>query len=169
MIMKQVIDTNVILVANGKHSDASPACQIECIQQLHVAKKSVTVVDSQYRILGEYLNKTRPNQPKGPGDVFLKWLLQNTANKKHVETVDITEQRSESFVEFPDQSLQAEFDAADRKFVAVANKHPDKPTILEAVACKWLPVVATIIPSRYQSRVFKQKFPNEVVPPLPKL
>jgi len=43
------------------------------------------------------------------------------------------------FEEFPaDQALEDDFDPDDRKFVAVANAHPEKPPILEAADSKWL-------------------------------
>ena len=75
-----VIDTNVLLVANGNHHGVSAACRAACISKLQARMKSGAVaVDDAFRILGEYQNKTRPNQPKGVGDVFLKWLLQNAA------------------------------------------------------------------------------------------
>lgn len=59
-----VIDTNVLLVANGSHSDVSEACRTECITRLRDQQKSITVIDNKGRILREYQNKTRPNQPK---------------------------------------------------------------------------------------------------------
>jgi len=54
---------------------------MECVNRLWAIKRNgITVVDDGYRILSKYQNKTHPNQPKGPGDVFLKWLLRNTGN-----------------------------------------------------------------------------------------
>lgn len=174
--MKQVIDTNVLLIANGIHQDISPECQIECISQLQKAQKNVTVIDDGFRILSEYKNKTHPNQPKGPGDVFLKWLLQNKSKVSKVETVTITETTKDFFVEFPDHDLQSAFDPPDRKFVAVASAHPDKPPILQAADCKWLNWweqlaehavhVDFICPGDAQ-RFYSKKFPNQVIPPLP--
>ncbi len=34
--------------------------------------------------------------------------------------------------------LEASFDPADRKFIAVANAHPEKPPVLESADSKWL-------------------------------
>jgi hypothetical protein len=42
------------------------------------------------------------------------------------------------FQEFPDSEDLSDFDAEDRKFVAVANAHPDKPPILQSTDTKWL-------------------------------
>lgn len=137
--MKAVIDTNVLLVANGRHSNASPDCMTECVQRLQVMQSSgVVVIDDGFRILSEYQNKTQPHSPKGVGDVFLKWLLRNQANPMRVEQVSLTEREQDCFDEFPDSELEPRFDPPDRMFAAVAHAHPDKPPIWEAVDCKWL-------------------------------
>ena len=134
-----VVDTNVLLVANGSHKDVSPACQEECVKRLLAQQHAgITVIDDGYRILLEYQNKTSPNQPKGVGDAFLKWLLQNQGNAARVHRVSITETEENMYVEFPDAALQPRFDAPDRKFVAVASAHPDKPPVWQAADCKWL-------------------------------
>ena len=93
-----VIDTNVLLVANGKHQDTSLECQRVCIERLKVHQgDGVVVIDDAYRILREYQNKTSPNQPKGVGDVFLKWLLQNAGNSKRVHRVALTETGADEY------------------------------------------------------------------------
>lgn len=134
-----VIDTNVLLVANGCHADVSAACQLECVNRLLAQRQiGVTVIDDSFRILSEYQNKTSPNQPKGVGDSFLKWLLQNQANGALVHRVSITETAPDMYAEFPDAALQPRFDASDRKFAAVANAHHAKPPIWQAADSKWL-------------------------------
>ncbi|MBI2744611.1 MAG: hypothetical protein HYX45_03415 [Burkholderiales bacterium] len=138
-MMRAVIDTNVLLVANDQHEDASPECVAECVRRLQdMQVRGITVIDDGYRILKEYQNKTRLHPPKGVGDVFLKWLLRNADKPQHVEQVSITETPENIFTEFPDPALQTTFDAPDRKFAAVANAHPARPVILQAVDCKWL-------------------------------
>lgn len=171
-----VIDTNVLLVANNKHDDVSPKCVMECVQTLlniQSAPGDRIAVDSGWRILKEYHNKTRPNQPKGVGDVFLKWLLQNPARTAQVS---ITETGPDEFAEFPDADLQTIFDPPDRKFVAVANAHPDKPPILQAADCKWLDWWPALKTAGLEVRFlcladvqgfYQQKFPDKPVPDLP--
>lgn len=171
-----VIDTNVLLVANNKHDDVLPECVMECVKTLrNIQSGSVerVAVDDGWRILKEYQNKTHPNQPKGVGDVFLKWLLQNPARTTQVS---ITEINQDEFAEFPDTDLQARFDPPDRKFVAVAYAHPDKPSILQATDCKWLdwwPALKTagvevsfLCPADVQG-FYQQKFPDKPLPDLP--
>jgi hypothetical protein len=94
--MKAVIDTNVLLVANGQHDDASPGCVVECVNRLQgMQREGIVVIDDEYRILGEYQNKTCINPPKGVGDVFLKWLLRNSSSPR-VEQVTLDEMADDS-------------------------------------------------------------------------
>ncbi len=136
--MKAVIDTNVLLVANGQHPDVSADCVTACVKRLQaMQQKGVAVIDDGYRILGEYQHKTSLTPPKGVGDVFLKWLLRQ-AGTAQVEQVTLNEVAVDRFAEFPDPMLEHVFDAPDRKFAAVAYAHPDKPAIWQAADCKWL-------------------------------
>ena len=172
-----VIDTNVLLVANGSHANVSDACQAECVKRLLARqRRGVTVIDDAYRILSEYQNKTRPNQPRGAGDVFLKWLLQNQSNAVRVHKVVITETAEDHYAEFPDAALQLAFDASDRKFAAVANAHPGKTAIWQATDSKWLawwtPLraheieVEFLCPDDVQA-AYQKKFPKRQAPALP--
>jgi predicted nucleic acid-binding protein len=172
-----VIDTNVLLIANGSHDGFSQNCRDTCVQRLLQRQRAgVVVIDDASRILGEYSHKTRPNQPKGVGDAFLKWLLQNQANRKRVHRVSITPTYEGRFAEFPDASLQERFDPPDRKFVAVAHAHPGKPPILQAGDSKWLDWwqalersgirVDFLCPNDVRA-VYVRKFPDRPPPPLP--
>lgn len=175
--MRAVIDTNVLLVANGQHADVSPDCVSECVRRLQAMEKAgVTVIDDGFRILGEYQHKTSLNPPKGVGDVFLKNLLRNVSNKVRVEQVSLTEVIVDEFAEFPDQTLQPVFDAPDRKFAAVAHAHPDKPPIWQAVDCKWLDWWPALQEKGVEidflclddvCGFYRNKFPNKPLPPLP--
>lgn len=174
---KVVIDTNVLLVANEQHADVSPECVITCTQRLQdIQKNDVVVLDDEYRILCEYQNKTQSRSSKKVGDVFLKWLLRNQGVRRRVEAVHITETEADHFAEFPDQDLQPRFDTPDRKFPAVANSHPEKPVILQAVDCKWLDWWPALRDKGINieflcrddiCRFYGNKFPGKTVPDLP--
>lgn len=108
---KVVLDTNVLLVANGKHADVSDDCVLACIDHLEsLTRSGVVVIDDAYRILSEYQNKTLPSAPKGVGDTFLKWLLQNKSRSDRVHQVCLTESSADCFEEFPGDELQQQFD-----------------------------------------------------------
>lgn len=172
-----VIDTNVLLVANGTHADVSNACRKVCIERLLARQREgVVVLDDQYLILREYQKKTHPNQPKGVGDAFLKWLLQHHGNCSRVHQVNICETGPDEFGEFPDPMLQPSFDPPDRKFAAVAHAHPEKPTIWQAADCKWLnwwPQLAAkgvevdFLCSDDACKFYQKKFPGQKIPELP--
>jgi hypothetical protein len=178
-MMRAVIDTNVLLVANGQHEDISPDCVIECIRRLQAIQQSgITVIDDGYRILDEYQRKTRLKPPVGVGDKFLKWLLRKADNHAHVEQVQITETAENCYAEFPDSSLELLFDPPDRKFAAVAYVHPNKPPILQAADCKWLDwrlalqakgVYVEFLCRDDVCEFYGNKFPGKPLPELPGL
>jgi hypothetical protein len=172
-----VIDTNVLLIANGKHPDASPECVAACIAHLQeIQAQGKVVIDDGFHLLHEYLHKTSLHPAKGVGDEFLEWLLNNIDNQALVETVSIHETAPDIFAEFPVPELQTEFDPADRKFVAVAAAHPAKPPIWQGADCKWLhwwpqlqaagTRVVFLCPDD-ACRWFKHKFPHEAAPVFP--
>ncbi|MBK9426030.1 MAG: hypothetical protein IPN63_01035 [Gammaproteobacteria bacterium] len=176
-MMRAVIDTNVLLVANGQHADVSADCVLECVRRLQAMQKSgITVIDDGYRILGEYQHKTSLNPPKGVGDVFLKWLLREAGSSSRVEQMSLTETAANCFAEFPDPALEPAFDAPDRKFAAVANAHPDKPPVWQAADCKWLDwwpalhakgVRVEFLCPEDACGFYGNKFPNKPLPALP--
>ncbi len=169
-----VVDTNVLLAANGAHDDLDPPCVVACSQWLErIQRKGMVVIDDQYRILGEYMNKTDSRRAKGPGDVFVKWVLVNQANTARCAQMTLTESEPDVFGEFPSKELERRFDPSDRKFVAVANSHPGKPPILQAADSKWLDwhqelmksgiVVEFLCPDDLY-RFYAAKFPDRPVP-----
>ncbi|HZS81078.1 MAG TPA: hypothetical protein VFA14_06605 [Herbaspirillum sp.] len=139
-------------------------------------KAGVTVIDDDFRILREYQHKTSLNPPKGVGDVFLKWLLRQAGNPARVEQVSLTELAANEFAEFPDIALQPAFDPPDRKFVAVAHAHPNKPSVWQAADCKWLDWRPALQDNGIRveflclddaCRFYHNKFPNKPLPALP--
>lgn len=134
-----VVDTNVILVANGQHEAVSSECVAACARRLNeIVKGECIAIDDAYLILNEYQNKTSPHVGKRPGDAFLKWVLRNNANTERCVQVPLVEHAERTFESFPADDELAGFDPADRKFVAVASAHPDRPPVLQATDSKWL-------------------------------
>lgn len=140
-----VVDTNVVLVANGQHADVSPECVKACVLALQGVMRSGTLVlDDGFLILSEYLNKTQPKKSNRPGDAFVKWALNNRCNARSVAQVALREHDERGFESFPDDVELANFDAPDRKFVAASSAHPDKPPIAQAADSKWLDWAAAL-------------------------
>ena len=108
-----------------------------CVRRLEeIMQGGRVVLDDAYRILGEYQHKTNPNRGKGVGQVFLKWLLRN--RNRRCLFVALQEHPERGFHSFPEDPKLAQFDPADRKFVAVAAACPEPTEILQAADSKWL-------------------------------
>lgn len=134
-----VVDTNVVLVANGQHADVSSVCVKTCVLTLQsIMRTGKLALDEGFLILHEYQNKTQPKKGNRPGDAFVKWALNNRCNAKKVDQVPLLEHHERGFESFPDDADLVSFDSPDRKFVAVSGAHPDKPSIAQAADSKWL-------------------------------
>jgi len=137
-----ILDTNIPVTANlaiqaGTHCHVPKGCIDACLAVIeHVQETQGIVLDSGGEIFFEYANNlSRSGQP-GLGDAFLKWLFDHQWSFPAENRVHITK-NGNSYNEFPSHAGLTEFDNSDRKFVAVANAHPKKPTILEATDSKW--------------------------------
>lgn len=137
--MISIIDTNVVLVANGQHEEVGPDCVASCVLRLQsIMKNQRIALDDAFEILQEYQNKTQPKTANRPGDAFVKWALQNRSNIKRCDLVALVPHDERGYESFPEDDRLANFDPPDRKFVAVAAAHPVQPPILQATDSKWL-------------------------------
>lgn len=134
-----VVDTNVILVANGQHPGVSSECAARCAHWLDELMATGRVaLDAGFEIVREYQHKTHASDGQGKGDAFLRWVLHNMDNPARCDLVEIAPDARRGYAAFPRDSALNGFDASDRKFVAVARTHPEAPPILQAADCKWL-------------------------------
>ncbi|MBF0610609.1 MAG: hypothetical protein HQL55_05720 [Magnetococcales bacterium] len=137
-----LLDTNVPITANREKELASlPADQVKCVENCvavvkHIKNKGGLVLDSEDEIFEEYRRHLSLRGQPGVGDSFMKWLHDNRWNFPSENIVGITK-IGESYTSFPDHPDLTKFDPSDKKFVAVANAHPDKPPILQATDSKW--------------------------------
>ena len=141
-IMTVVADTNVAVVANGQSPQASEDCVEICIDRLmQIVRGEVRLaLDDQRRIIEEYRRNLSPGEQRGVGNAFITWVEQNWANSQRCDLVPITpiNNLENEFQEFPTDPDLQNFDPDDRKFIAVALAHPEKPPILQAVDYRWL-------------------------------
>ena len=138
--MRVVVDTNVAVVANGKSEQASDQCVDSCAERLEQIMYGGVklVLDDDWRILDEYMRNLH-SRGTDVGDRFLGWVLRSWKNPKRCELVPITpvDDSETEFEEFPDDPALEDFDPDDRKFIAVALAHPQKPPILQAWDRQW--------------------------------
>ncbi len=139
-MIAEVVDTNVLQVANDRDTHAPLGCVHTCTVALRALQEGKRIViDDDWRILREYLHNALESGQPGVGDAFLKWVLQNQANPERCERVRITPRGAgaDDFDEFPDDPELATFDPSDRKFVAVALASDHGPAILNATDTDW--------------------------------
>jgi hypothetical protein len=118
-------------------SDASDACVLACIEAVeHVIKKRGLIIDAGEEIFDEYRQQLSMKGQPGVGDRFMKWVHDNRWSLPDAQRVTIT-RNGDSYNEFPTHGDLNDFDRSDRKFIAVASAHVDKPPILQATDSKW--------------------------------
>jgi hypothetical protein len=114
-------------------------CARNCARALLDIKHfGAVAIDQGDLILSEYRAHCSLAGQPGLGDSFIRWIHDNHGRNELVQTASLTPSPDESgFDEFPEHLGLVNFDHADKKFVAVANAHPQKPPILEASDSKW--------------------------------
>jgi len=134
-----LIDTNVPVNAN-RVTRANPIppeeldCIASCIEAIdHIRKHGKLVIDSSGAILSEYWKYLSPSGQPGPGDLFMKWILDHY--EEHIQ-VQVTPDDG-SYLEFPQHEGLRDFDPADHKFIAVSNADRCKSSILQATDSQW--------------------------------
>lgn len=132
-----IIDTNVLVVANGKYPKADAKNILDCQRFLYNVREKHISVDSLELIFREYISHANLSGQPGMGDEFLKWFFYNQYNTAVCEQVKITRNREREFLEFPaDESLK-DFDRSDRKFAAVAAASEFDAVICNASDSDW--------------------------------
>ena len=110
-----VVDTNVLIVAEGGASHVDDECRAAAKDVLsHTRNRRSLVVDRQWYILREYAAHFEGVGQTGEGAEFYIWAVGRSGARE----VDITLHSHRVFVEFPSDPRLERFDRNDRKFVA---------------------------------------------------
>lgn len=134
-----IVDTNVILVANGRHPGVTAACVAACQHWLvRIMDEGRIALDDGFALLGEYQHKADAQRGDGVGDAFLRWALHHRDDAARCDRIALLPHAVRRYAAFPDDPDLSDFDAADRMFVALARTHPEQPDILQAADSKWL-------------------------------
>jgi hypothetical protein len=140
--IKCLVDTNVPKTANlalepNKIPSELEQCVLACIEAVeHVVSIGKLVIDAGDEIYNEYRRQLSMSGQPGVGDFFMKWVHDHRYSFPETDRVEITK-AGDSYNEFPQHDGLTDFDISDRKFIAVANFHIEKPPILQATDCKW--------------------------------
>jgi len=113
-----VVDTNVLVVANGSSSQADDDCEVAAANRLQeILRSKVVVVDTEYLAIVEYSKNASWAGGPGVGDLFFKVLTDNIANPLRVSRIDIGASQEEIDMLIPNRLL--DFDSDDRKWIAL--------------------------------------------------
>ncbi|MEV0623073.1 hypothetical protein AB0I81_57825 [Nonomuraea sp. NPDC050404] len=130
------MDTNVLIVSNGKADHVSAACAKAAVEFLeHVESRGIVVLDSSWLIFEEYEKHCSYRGQPGVGDRFFLQLHRRQADPRHVHKVEITPDERGSFEEVP-EGLQA-FDPSDHKFVATVVADGRRSAIVNCADPDW--------------------------------
>lgn len=134
--MTNVVDTNVLVVANGTNTNAPSTCQFACQTMLFQMRGGMErfPVDAGNLIFDEYFRNANRSGRPGIGDAFVKWLWENQGYEHLCELVPLHETDDEKvlFREIPDRPPFTHFDPNDQKFLAVAIASRFSATIYNA-------------------------------------
>lgn len=139
---KFIVDTNVPKTANLAVAPENipldlTGCVVSCIEAIeHIVQKGGLVLDKGGEIFDEYRQQLSMKGQPGIGDRFLKWVHDNQWKIPDTDRVAITK-NGDSYNEFPTSENLLGFDSSDKKYVAVANAHNEKPPIMQATDSKW--------------------------------
>lgn len=136
---RNVVDTNVLVVANGRHGRASDECTAAAITALLETREAGIIVDEGREIFEQYRRHASYSGQPGTGDAFWKWLWDNQANSAVCRQVTLTRVGDSlgEYAEFPQDPELSTFDRSDRVFVAVALASGEQPKILNATDTDW--------------------------------
>lgn len=116
---RRVVDTNVLVVANGRNTNATDSCREATIDGLKsIVDQARIVIDAAGEIVDEYRKHCEAAGQPGLGDQFFRLVLRNYQGR--IERVDVPKNQDGSFANFPDDERLKAFDLSDRKFVATA-------------------------------------------------
>lgn len=147
-----VVDTNVAVVANGRHdpADGSPPsipCRIAAVTFLKtIANEGTVLLDFAGAIQDEYRRHLNPRGAPGVGDRFYQIVLHSSPEK--VERVDLPIRPNGEYEDLPQSLVEAGFDPSDRKFAALARK--EEAPVYNATDSDWIEHAATLVAEAIQ-------------------
>ena len=135
MTDRAVVDTNVLVVANGRDTHVEDSCQLRCVEELaRLLREEVVCVDDKWLIMREYEKRTRQKGQARPGTVFYKDVCRKMGDSKSVCLIPVDPRDAEGR-DFADPVLPPNNLKKDAKFLAVAVKA--RAAIVNAADSDW--------------------------------
>lgn len=133
-MMRFAVDTNVLIVANGRNTNASPSCRLASVDFLaSLMKSGRVVIDAGGLVEEEYRKNLGFGQP-GVGNIFFQHFISSASNR--LERVALTVNAKGDFTDFICTGDLKKFDLSDRKFGALSKAA--KCPVANATDSDWL-------------------------------
>lgn len=135
MTGRAVVDTNVLVAANGRDTHVDIACQLRCVEELtRLKREEVVCVDDKGLITREYERRAAHKGQAMSGTAFVKYVWQQMCDSNRVRLIPV-EPRDAEGRDFRDPVLPANNLKKDAKFLAVAVK--GNAAIVNAADSDW--------------------------------
>ncbi len=171
---KIILDTNVPVKASVSPESCSvnklvmkKKC-MEYINDLVNSKDTKIVLDMDFEILNEYRNNV--SDKSNMGKIFFGWLYNYYSDIQPEDNIKLMKNEYGQYLSFPYDKDTESFDESDKKFIALANSHKDKPPFVEASDGKWLGyedsfakygITIEFIDRDYAQKMYEQKILNK--------
>ena len=167
---KIILDTNVPVkasIAPNLCPEYELGMQKKCMEyigQLANGSDKKLVLDADYEILKEYQNNVCKSS--NMGKIFFRWLYNYFSQIQPEDFVKLKRNNCGQYIDFPYDDQTEKFDESDKKFIALANAHAEKPPIIEAADGKWLGyetafskygIKIEFLDREYAKRMYEQK------------
>ncbi len=134
-----VVDTNVPIVANNRSRSNGPRPTMDCVEAailflVALLRDGTACLDADGEIQREYHKHLRSKGEPGVGDRFYLAILNSAPNR--VERFQLARRDDGEYADLPQSLIDANFDHADRKFVALASRA--RATIANATDSDWI-------------------------------
>ena len=116
--MRQVVDTNVLIAANGRSTHASAILSPDSGRFLAelISGTDVLLEDSTGQVFDEYKRYLEFSGQPGVGDLFFAWFVRTRWDASRIERTELDPDKNIS--DYVPESLRS-FDPSDHKWIAV--------------------------------------------------
>lgn len=173
-MIKVILDANVpakAAVSPAFCPESDLQIQEKCmsyIENLVNEKDSKLVLDIGYEIMTEYRNNVCKDS--NMGKIFFRWLYDYYSRIDNNDHIKLEKNDNGQYKDYPYYDDTKDFDESDKKYIALANAHSEKPPIIEATDGKWMgyesvflryDISIEFLDRNYAQRVYEKKIINK--------
>jgi hypothetical protein len=117
-----IIDTNVVVIANGQTPDVVSSCAENCRHLIAEMAERRLIIDAEGEVFKEYLGAIQRDRPYGLGARFVIDLINRQFDDMRCLRIELVRNATGRYLDFPDDPRLQNFDASDMKFAALSRR-----------------------------------------------